>query len=198
FAAARPFSDYPGSIPLKYERQAASDLVYNGKVLLPDEARKLYESGVIKDLAELDPIGDSVIWKNEFPSGPFSQEDEMDLSTQMDELTYISETEVPNGRFGFLASKRLPNGQMKVYQVLLDIQSHNVLLRKTLLRKIGYQVPPTQRLAKVKVRFKSESSKREFVKDINRKTFLEPERWVVEGKETEDAELVIQDVIAYE
>jgi len=37
--------DLPGSIPLQYERQAASDLVYQGKTLLPDEARKLFENG---------------------------------------------------------------------------------------------------------------------------------------------------------
>ncbi len=195
---AAPFSDFPGTIPLKYERQAASDLVFKGKILLPDEARKLYESGQIKDLADLNPISDSVIWKNELPKGPFTQQDEMGLNIQYDEFDYVSETEVPNGRFGFIVSKKNIDGKTRSYQILFDVQSHNVLLRKTLLRKLGYQVPPTQRLAKFKIRFKGAFSKSEFVKEIERKTFLENDRWIVEGKETEDGDLIVQDAIVFE
>ena len=39
---ADPFSNFPGAIPLKYVRTNASDLVYKGKTLLPDEAHELY------------------------------------------------------------------------------------------------------------------------------------------------------------
>lgn len=195
---ATAFSDFPGSIPLKYERQAASDLVYNGKVLLPDEARKLLESGKIKDLTDLEPINDSVIWKNELPAGPFTAADEMGLSTKYDEFEYISDTEVPNGRVGFIVSKKDSQGRAHSYQVLLDVQAHNVLLRKTLLRKLGYQVPPTQRLATLRVKFKGAFSKREFIRDIERKTFLESDRWVIEGKDSQDGDLVLQDAIVFE
>ncbi|MEK6706133.1 MAG: hypothetical protein AABZ06_10115 [Bdellovibrionota bacterium] len=198
-ALAAPFQNFPGSIPLRYERQAASDLEYNGRRLFPDEARALYESGVVRDLTDLDPIATSVIWKNEFPKGDFQALDQMGLDFNNDELEYISEADSPVGRFGFIASKKYPDGQIRSYQLLLDVKAHNVLLRKTLLRKIGYHIPPTGHLANFRLRFKGAYSKREFIKQIDLRLQIEKSsRWVVAGADTDDGDLVLQDVLVFE
>lgn len=198
FSWAAPFQDLPGSIPLKYERQAASDLVYQNRVLLPDQARALYETGKIKDLSTLNPMTDSVIWKNQILTGVDVDQDDIGLSRQIDDVTYISKTEVPNGRMSFVASKTFPDGQIRSYQILLDVKAHNVLLRKALLRKMGYNIPGTIRMSQVRVHFKGAFSKKEFTRDIKHLTFLDEKRWVVSGADTDDDTLVLQDVVVFD
>jgi len=195
---AAPFQDLPGSIPLKYERQSASDLVYQGHVLLPDEARALYESGKIKDLSTLNPMTNSVIWKDQILSGTSVDQDNIGLSRDVDDVTFISNTEVPNGRMSFVASKTFSDGQIRSYQILLDVKAHNVLLRKALLRKIGYNIPGTIRMAQLRVHFKGAFSKKEFTRDINHLTFLDEKRWIVSGADTDDDTLILQDVVVFD
>ena len=197
-AYAAPLKDMPGSIPLQSERQASSDLVYQGKVLLPDEARALLDSGKIQDLSTLNPDETSVLWKNTFINPPVNDLAILELEDSEDEVEFISEAPVPSGTVGFIGQKRTSSGQLKTYQFLLNLKGHNVLLRKALLRKIGYQIPATERLASLRVRFKGAFSKQEFFKTIHRKTFIESERWVTSNPETDDAILTLQDVVVLE
>lgn len=197
-ASAAPFQDLPGSIPLKYERQAASDLVYNGQVLMPDDARALYESGKIKDLSLLNPMTDSVLWKDQILSGTDVDQEDIGLSRTIDDVTFISKTEVPDDNASFVASKTFSDGQIHSYQVLMSVKAHNVLLRKAILRKIGYNIPGTIHVAKLRVHFKGAFSKSEFVKDLSRSTFLDASRWVVSGADTDDDTLLMQDVVVFD
>ncbi len=192
---AAPFKDLPGCFPLQYERQAASDLNFQEKTLLPDEARKLYESGKVKDLSTLNPITSSVLWKDDFPKQLPNDIQALKLNLSDDQVEFVAEDIVPNGRIGFIAQKRFADGQIKTFRFLLDLKGHNILLRKTLLRKIGYNIPAVERVAKVRVRFGSAFKKREFVREIKRKTFIESERWVTSNPETQDDELTFQDLV---
>lgn len=197
-AWSAPLRDLPGSIPLQYERQAAADLVHQGKILIPDEARALYESGWVKDLSLLNPDETSVLWKNTIGSRPLDDLSLLELRSSGEDIEFVSETPVPNGNVGFIGQKRTANGQIKTYQFLLSLKGHNILVRKALLRKIGYNIPATDRIASARIRFKSVSSKREFYKTIHRHTFVESNRWVTSDPETEDEFLTLQDLIAVE
>ncbi len=194
-ASAAPFSDMPGSVPLKYERQASSDLVYQGKVLLPDEARALYESGRISDLSKLNPDSTSDLWKDRMGGNAVDDLSLMDLKATGETVEYISDTEVPVGRMAFIAQKRTSTGETRAYQFRLDVKGHNILLRKAMLRKIGYEIPLTDRVATLKVRFKSSFEKSEFIRQITKMTFIEAERWVTSPLEEDSDTLTLQDVI---
>jgi hypothetical protein len=195
---AAPLKDLPGAIPLAYERQAASDLVFNGKVLLPDEARNLFESKKISDLSILNPIETSVLWKNKLGWPIKDDLKELEVENHDDELEFISDVPDTVERMSFVAQKKFKDGRVKIYQVFLDLKGHNMVLRKNLLQKIGYQVPPISRVSKVKVKFKGAFSKREFFKDIKLRLFVDPSRWVISDPETEDEYLTLQDVFLAE
>jgi hypothetical protein len=193
-AWSAPFQDLPGSIPLKYERQAASDLVYQGHVLLPDQASALYESGKVKDLTDLNPMENSILWKNQILSNKDVDQENIGLSRVSDEVTYMSDTEVPDG-FSFIGSKTAADGKIHSYQILLDVKAHNVLLRKALLRKIGYNIPGMIHVSKLRVHFNGAFSKKEFARNVKRLILLDEKRWIVAGEDTDDDTLVLQDVV---
>ncbi|MGZ3772235.1 MAG: hypothetical protein ACXVCY_00075 [Pseudobdellovibrionaceae bacterium] len=197
-AFAGQFDDYPGSVPLKYEKQAASDLFYGGKVLTPDEARALYETKKITDLSHIDPDQSSQIWKNVF--NPTQRLDTVDLEvlTQGEIFTYISDKPAPNGSFAFLAQKTTVDGRLKTYQVYLDLKGHNMVLRRELLRKIGYNIPPLARIKNMRLQFQGAFSKREFAKRVADLTFVESKRWITSNLDNDDGNLDLQDVFIFE
>ncbi|MCB0348141.1 MAG: hypothetical protein KDD37_04860, partial [Bdellovibrionales bacterium] len=181
---AQNLSDLPGLIPLTSIRQAASDLSYNGKLLSPDEARSHVESGKIKDLSMLDPDPTSILWKTKVE---WSESDKtlsspeknipLDLNRPFEFLENSTEAV---GRFGFAISQKDSHGTLRVYRVRLDTRNHNVLLRRNLLRKIGYNVPATVYAPKLEITFKGDYTRDSFIKDITHYTFLEPERWLTQ------------------
>lgn len=191
---AQSVSDIPGLIPLKNQRPAASDLIYNGKNLLPDEARKLQESGVIKDLSLIEPDESSVLWKSKPTQDLVTPERNvgLDLSRPFEFLEYSPEVVE---RLGFTVSQKNASGVVKIYRVRLDSRVHNVLLRRNLLRKLGYNIPATVWAPQMKVAFKGSFSRDEFIKQLKTKTFVEPKRWVVGQQE---AELTLQDAVIFE
>ena len=223
-AIAAPFKDMPGCIPLEQERQAAADLIYKDKILVPDEARALKASGEIKDLSLLDPDGTSILWKEEVTvdgkkSKKFritsnsrsmvswenqiggSQIDDLkklDLTLSDSQVEFISSSREAVGRISFLAKQTNTSGALKTYQVNLDNKGHNVLIRKVLLRKIGYNIPPIESIRRIRVKFPSESAKRSFVKDILEYTNEESKRWAIEDADTSSEYLTLQDVIVFE
>lgn len=201
-ASASPFKDLPGSIPRAYEDQAASDLVYQGKLLIPDDARALYESGKIKDLSLIDPDGTSDLWSKLYPPQPndptFSwssrisaprQDDwkQLGLAPSGEVLEFVSQQFSPVGTLHLIAQKKQPNGAIRTYQLIFDLKGHNMLLRKELLRKIGYKVRPMENLRQVTLKFKGAFSKKEFLTQLDRATSELTSRWQ-EGSVSENSE----------
>ena len=219
-----PFKDRPGSIPVKPERPAAADLYYKGRELQPDEARELADKKLLKNekgetisLDQLDPDPTSVVWKPyptknhwrpEAANQKINDLQLLGLQESGEELTFESEFGSPVERYYFTATKQTANGP-KTYQLLLDYKGHNMLLRKALLRKLGYVVPAMDRLAKVRIKFKTALDKKNMALDLATKTFRPLTPWILpEGMKTveerqalydnEDTFLDLQDVIVME
>src|SRR5690606_29521084 len=89
-ALADTVSDISGLIPLNNQRPAASDLVYQGKLLLPDEARQLQSSGIIPDLSLINPDESSILWKDSYPKDILTPDKaiSIDLSRPFEFLEY--------------------------------------------------------------------------------------------------------------
>lgn len=192
-----PFERLPGAIPLKYTHEAASDLVFQGKLLFPDEAKELLSSKIINDLTDLDPREDSVIWSNTYKS---TIQNKLLLHPVGETLTIIESiprTELPIGQFGLRALT--PRG--KPVRVLFDVKAHNFLLRKALLEKIGYNTPAINYIKRVQLKFKGAFTKNEFIKDLGNQTLLPDEatkKWLPGEIDQLSDTLTAQDIIIIE
>jgi len=120
----------------------------------------------------------------------------MNIQSDSDSFEFVSSVPSPVGQASFIVSKIDKTGVPHLYQILFDVKAHNILLRKSLLRRIGYRIPPTAWLEKFNIHFKGEFSKDEFIKDIERGTFLEATRWVTEKKQ--ENWLSLQDAIIFD
>lgn len=176
-------------IPTKYMNDPAVDLVHKGKLLLPDEVHKLREDSRGRfDISTLNPVESSDLWKNvmlpELPADRNPIED-------MDEVVYHSPVITPSGLFRFNIQNR--SGDGKIYTAMVGKTVHSFLLAKSLLRKIGYQVPDIKYLPRMTLKFKNEIHKKSFIDYFKHVVMLAPEYWVIE--ELEDNKIIIQDLV---
>lgn len=178
-----------GGIPAKYMNDPAVDLVRNGKTLMPDEVHALRESMKGRfDISTLNPEESSDLWKDVMIKDlPKDKNPILD----MDEVSYHSPVLSPSGVFRF----NIRNGNDgKLYTMMLSKTVHSVLLAKSLLRKIGYQIPDIKYLPRVVLKFKSEAEKKGFVSYLENVAFAgAPKNWIIE--ELEDNKLMVQDLI---
>jgi hypothetical protein len=178
-----------GGIPIKYMNDPALDLVYKGKVLLPEEVHELRESSKGHfDISTLNPAQSSDLWKDVYPS---KLPEDLNPILDMDEVKYHSPVLSPSGifRFNITASER-----GKLYTMMLSKTIHSVLLAKSLLRKLGYQVPDIKYLPRVTLNFKSAAEKKGFLSYLENVAFAgAPKNWVVE--ELSETRLLLQDLI---
>jgi hypothetical protein len=176
-------------IPTKYMNDPAVDLTKNGKLLLPDEVHELYESSKGRfDISSLNPVETSDLWKNS-PAKPLPTE--KILIDEMDEVTYHSPVLSPSGIFRFNILNK--NGENKFYTMMLSKTVHSALLAKSLLRKLGYQVPDIKYLPKVIVKFKDETEKKIFLSYLENVAYAgAPKNWVVEDL---GDKVVLQDLV---
>lgn len=178
-------------IPREYMNNPAIDLVYKGKLLLPEEANDLVlKSRGHFDLANIDPDTTSDIWK---PVYPIKDEDKTDNLPfeDLDTVAYHSPVNATTtGKFRFNIVK-----DGKIYIMMLSKTAvHSALLAKSLLRKIGYQVPPVKRLGKVKIKFKNLQEKKSFISYLTNIAFLgDPDSWIIE--DLAEDELMLQDAL---
>ena len=179
--------DLPGLIRLKGEQTIPTDLVdpKTGQELKPSEITEMINAG--KSIDDLNPE-EKDTWVNKKGSlDPKLDDLGIDFSTTT--VNYESDVKSRLGNFRF----SVKNGD-KFYTILMSKKVHNNLLRKGLLRKIGYIIPAMQHVPKMRIVFKGEATKQDFLTKIKKNTFGDKERWVLDEK-TEN-EVVIQDVIA--
>jgi hypothetical protein len=119
----------------------------------------------------------------------------MEIKDEGEVVEYRKTTEMTTGKLGFQVEKKNAKGETIAFQLRLDLIGHNLLMRKTLLRKIGYHIPLMDRLKTVKVKFRDSFEKDTFLAELKDNTFTEPSRWVIEGEKTKDDMLTLQDVI---
>lgn len=181
-----------GSIPLDFGNRPATDLIYKNKKLLPSEAKNLHLKG--KDLSDLLPE-ESDIWKNK--KNNLDLFDDRLVSEQNLKQGLKYQDKVPSRLENFrFTVKNTKNGITKFYTILISKNSHQFLLRKNLLRSIGYIVPNIQYIKKFKLKFNGEFSKKIFLDNLGSQTFGDPKRWVIENNKS-DSSLLIQDVLLF-
>jgi len=167
-----------GLIPTEYGARPATDLVYKGELLLPDDAHELYlKSEGVFDLSKLNPDDTSVLWKNTPPRAYNPKEDILEID-QKRTMEYEDMVPSRTGRFRFTVSQTNADGLKKTYIIMAGKQVHNILLRKNLLRKLGYNIPPIKYLKKINLGFSSSIAKEVFFNDLSSATFGDPTRWI--------------------
>jgi len=176
-----------GAVPKDDSRPIATDLFYQGKVLLASEAIALKKSGV--DLSTINPK-ESDVWKERVlpltePQIPFNNGDTID---------YLSFVLSRGGNFRFSGIFEI-EGVKKVYNILLSKKMHNVLLRSAILKKLGLSVPDMKHLETFKIKFSSLFEKENFLGRLAEDTLGDSGRWV---KENGEDYLVLQDALIME
>lgn len=176
-------------IPTKYMNDPAVDLYRNDKLLSPDEVHELHESTRGKfDISTLNPDDKSDLWKNVFVKE--LPEDKLPVN-EMDEVTYHSPVLSPSGIFRFNIINK--TGGNKFYTMMLSKTVHTSLLYKSLLRKLGYQIPDIKYLPKIVVKFKDEAEKKIFLSYLENVAWAgSPKNWVVEDL---GDSLILQDLV---
>lgn len=174
-------------IPTKYMNDPAVDLIRSGKLLLPDEVHELHENSKF-DISTLNPVETSDLWKDVFVKD--LPADKLPIN-EMDEVTYHSPVLSPSGFFRFNIINK--NGENKFYTMMLSKTVHTSLLAKSILRKLGYQVPDIKYLSKTVIKFKDESEKKVFLSYLENVAYAgTPKNWVVEDL---GDKLVLQDLV---
>ena len=160
------------SVPLGFRDTASRGLVHQGVKLSPEEAVNLHRQGV--DVSHLSPR-ETEIWRDEVGNPLDFREDDFLLDAQR-EVQFLGASISFPGTIEFTVQQ-----DNEIYVVRVSRKIHNVFLRKALLRKIGYVVPPSQHLRRLKVRFgKNETWKRnDFLKKVMWEHLAaDPARWV--------------------
>jgi hypothetical protein len=184
---AAEINNFPGIIPLESSRPPATDLLHNGKLLLPIDAKKLEKSGL--DISKLNP-GESDIWGNKTS---FTQSNDKVLEDNSKAFEYLSPVASRSGNFRFTVHQETEFGKIG-FTLMLSKKIHNVLLRKNILRKLGYKVPKIEHLKTVKLKFSSKFEFENFKNQLGSSTFGDPARWIKTVSEDEK-EVELQDII---
>lgn len=175
-------------IPNRYMNDPAVDLVKGSAILMPDEAHELVAKSKGRfDLSTLDPDQTSDLWKNSYPKE--LKLDQIPIQ-DLDEVVYHSPVLSPSGIFRFNIQN---NGDGRLYTMMLSKTVHSVLLAKSLLRKIGYQIPDINYLPRVMIKFKNEKEKKGFISYLENVAFAGASKyWIVDEEEDK---LLLQDLV---
>jgi hypothetical protein len=159
----------------------ADDLLYNGTVLRPEEARRLEIKKGKNYLSKLDPVvRRSGVWDNINIEALDSSLDNMPI-TDGETVQFKSAIKSNSGFFKF----NVLTDSNKFITLYLDKKLHSTLLRKNILRKLGYKVPSIKHIPTLKVTFPNISSKTKFLSKMLRGAEGRTSRWIDESKSTE-------------
>lgn len=187
-------ADTEGVIPLDTRKSpVATDLYYQGRILTPPEAVELRNQG--QDLSQLNPDPSTNIWQDRVGDAISVSEREIELSKTTD-AEFLSTAAAPSEVFKFVVRSKDSQNRPVALALSLDPLIRNVLLRKALLAKIGYQIAPSAVVDRVKIRFSSEIDKKAFLTDLELKLYRDVySRWIVQETPTT---LTVQDVLVTE
>jgi len=165
-------------IPLNSIRRPSDDLIFKGQVLTAEQAWKLQNEADSVDLSLLDPM-DSEVW-NPSRSELLSNEKVDDLAlSQESTLNFKGTISSNQGLIRFNGQIEQSDDDDGVYTVMMSKTLHTALLRKNLLRKLGYIIPAIKYLPKLKVTFSSIEQRDIFLtKSIPEATYGAPSRWL--------------------
>ena len=182
----------PGVISLAPGHLQATDILVQNRPLTPDELSRLIPQ---QDISLLEPMA-SAIWQNRY----LLKRQGLSINPQSNTLgvsgesalQYIDVTPSVVGSFRILVR----SSEGSNFYLTMNKDNHNYLMRRALLQKIGYILPPVQYMAKVSLRFSGTFEKGIFL-DKLKKTLLtsHPEVWVTNLGDTTSALVDLQDVV---
>ena len=182
------------SIPLQYTGHPAKDLVgINGKPLSVIQA-KIYWAQT-EDLSNLNPKENDV-WKNNIGSSMSSNDDDLSISDR-ETFKYVDNVVSTIGSFRFVGRETNKDGNQRNFNIWMSKDNRSILLRKNLLRKLGYKIPKIEHKQQVKIKFNGEASLKGFISDLEVRTFADSNRWII-GTDKDSATLTLQDVLVFE
>lgn len=158
-------------IPLqKGLRIASDDLIYNNQVLSSRDADLLNANQQI-NLASLNPKSND-IWDK---AATVVNDQTAIIIKDNDVLTYEGALLSNTGLFRFNA---IPVNGNKIYTIHLDKSLHTMLMRKNLLRALGYKIPAMKYLKTVTIKFDNKFAMDTFLKsEIPEATLGASDRW---------------------
>lgn len=173
-------------IPLKDIRLPSNDLVsFEGEVLDAERAWELKKYHGL-DLSLLNPL-ESELWSNQ----QTTQSDDLQIEDGAS-FRFSGALSSQSGLFRFNALSQISPSPFIIH---LDKTLHSTMLRKNLLRALGYKIPALQYVKKIKLSFETREEKEHFLKRlIPENTFGSPKRWVSEGLENDDLTITLQDI----
>ena len=188
----------PGAIPLNPGSAPASDLFYEGKFLLPPQARLKQNQGF--DLSLLDPDPHTVLWKR--PQGmreiSFSSQD-LNFVESGQRVFFNSYLSNPANFFEYdiklLFSARQDRQSAKNLVFIAGKYAHSYLLRAALLRRLGYWVPTMKWVKQMTVEFKNSVNRDKFKRRLRENARALERYWIT--SETDNS-LELQDLLVYE
>lgn len=187
-------SGIPGSVPIGYQGNPAADLVYQGRVIRPDEADALYrQSGGTFDLSTLNPDSSSDLWKDVYPKVLNPADDNLGIRADLP-VTYVDDVASGADRYRISISQVI-NGKSLNRTLLFTRTAHDILLLKNLLRKIGYKVPAVQYIPKIQIYFDNTIARDAFESQLWTQTLGNKDRWVI-ARTDHPASVTVQDALA--
>lgn len=179
-------------IPLDDIRLPSNDLYLPGVgVLSPEEAferkRDLVEP---LDLSRLDPLP-SEIWRP-VPTGPYQHRLDQLAIESGERFQYQGALTSQSGTYRFNASS-IDSVDPGPYIIVMSKDIHTLLLRRNLLRKLGYQIPAIHYLDQATIEFDTLEDKNRFLRqEVPRATLGAPSRWVIEGLDNDNLSITLQ------
>lgn len=184
-------------IPLDPIRIPSKDLIYQGENVSAERAAQLQEQGV--DLSKLDPMP-SEVWDAAAAVDVLSENID-DLPVESGQtVAFVSAIASNSGLFRFNVEASAGT-EKRIFTVHLNKTLHTYLLRKNLLRKLGYKIPAMEYLKTITIQFPDKEAKEKFIKrQIPETTLGAPSRWVTKGLDKggnpdETLEITLQDIM---
>jgi hypothetical protein len=199
------FNPRKGMIPLAFGVRPAADLICNlddcqngvkrGELLSPKQAVDLYEyqSDLTRcnwDLSLVDPAQVPGVWENKVNT----EGDDLGINTS-DNVEFVSKGWTKVGSFRVTVNKTNSHGTPIQYSLFLNKSIHNYLLRKALLRKLGYSVSAVKYLKTITINFDTKDQKKSFMNQLKDSGAGSLNRWVQSEKAKR---VVLQDLVAME
>lgn len=183
-----------GIIPLSFKANPAKDLYYvdGDRTYFRSELLHFANGGY--DLSHLDPIK-SDIWSGEEQDLNDSSLDELGINEDTT-YQYVSKIASPIGAHRFTIRAKDEAGQ-KNFAVWISKDSRSILLRKNILRKLGYKAPKTKHVNKLKLKFNGLISLKAFIEEMELATYADSKRWTIHFDD-ENAILTLQDALIIE
>jgi len=180
------------AIPRQFNGSIATDLSFQGKNLSQKEVFELYErSNQTFDLSLLDPTANTDIW-GKFDDLSVITEQDIPIE-YMDEVTFQEEFISTNEfhRFNVTTTR-----SSDFYTLYIGKNIHSVLMRKELLKKLGYHTPPIKYLKQVRINFSDRLEKTLFIRSLSDNTLTDPnDRWIISNPK-DDNYIIVQDLVA--